>query len=376
MSRTHTRALDSRGRPVAGIYVREGRYVAGYSLDGRWNMKTLEAETLTEARRERASLLAGRREGRIAARNPVTFAETFTEWQASRVISERTAEHERCILRRYLADMKPRRVQDVSASEVARVLREMRDEGYSPRTCVHVHKVLRGVFGLAQLRGIVTRNPIDGLARQERPQQVNARPIAVLDAAEMSRLVAAAGSERYRAALALAAFAGLRAGEIRGLRWGDIDFDSNAIHVSRSALPGGEAKAPKTAAGVRTVPLLPECRRWLVAWRLRSGHTRRDDIVVCTAQGRHVAPEHLRRALAAAKTTAKLAAVEGRLSLHSLRHSFASYLVTELELAPTTVADVMGHADPSTTLRLYARDARDEAAVVSDVLGRVAARAG
>ena len=177
---------------------------------------------------------------------------------------------------------------------------------------------------------------------------------------------------RSRAALSLAGQAGLRAGEIRALRWGDIDFTSNTIHVSRSALPDGTAKEPKTAAGVRTVPLLPECRRWLVAWRVPSSHTKPTDIVICTAQGQHVAPEHLRRALTAAKEVAKLEDVEGRLSLHSLRHSFASYLVTELELAPTTAADILGHADPSTTLRLYARDARDDAAVVTDVLARAA----
>jgi integrase len=376
MSRTHVRACDTRGRPVPGIYERDGRYVAGYSVAGRWTMTTLSAETLTEARRERESLIAGHREGRIAARSTTTFSDVFTEWQASRVIAERTAEHERCILRRYLSDVKPKRVQDVTSSEVARVLREMRDEGYAPRTCVHVHKVLRGVFGLAHRRGIVTRNPLDGLAPQERPKQVNAKEIAVLDWPTTGKLVAAAGSARYRAAFSLAGQAGLRAGEIRAVRWSDIDFSANAIHVSRSALPDGTAKAPKTTAGVRTVPLLPECRRWLVAWRVPSPHTKPDDIVICTAQGKHVAPEHLRRALDAAKKAAKLENVEGRLSLHSLRHSFASYLVTELELAPTTAAEILGHADPSTTLRLYARDARDEAAVVTDVLARAAGGRG
>lgn len=59
----HTRALDSRGRPVPGLYQRDGRLIAGFKLDGRWMMKTLEAETLTDARRERESLLAGLREG-------------------------------------------------------------------------------------------------------------------------------------------------------------------------------------------------------------------------------------------------------------------------------------------------------------------------
>ena len=87
-----------------------------------------------------------------------------------------------------------------------------------------------------------------------------------------------------------------------------------------------------------------------------------------------IPPTNLRRALAAAKRAARLD-VDGRLSLHSLRHSFASYIVTELEAAPTTAAEILGHADPSTTLRLYARDARDDATVVEDVLARVA-RAG
>jgi integrase len=77
-----------------------------------------------------------------------------------------------------------------------------------------------------------------------------------------------------------------------------------------------------------------------------------------------------------ASSAAGLEDVAGRLSLHSLRHSFASYIVTVLELAPTTAAEILGHSDPATTLRLYARDARDEATVVADVLARVAARAG
>ena len=67
MQGKRTRALDSRGRPGPGLYVRDGRFIAGFKRDGRWTMQTLDAETLTEARRERESLLAGLREGRVAA---------------------------------------------------------------------------------------------------------------------------------------------------------------------------------------------------------------------------------------------------------------------------------------------------------------------
>jgi integrase len=61
---------------------------------------------------------------------------------------------------------------------------------------------------------------------------------------------------------------------------------------------------------------------------------------------------------------------ENRLSWHSLRHSFASMLATDLELPATTLARLTGHADDGFTLKVYARDSRDETAVVEDVLAR------
>jgi integrase len=134
-------------------------------------------------------------------------------------------------------------------------------------------------------------------------------------------------------------------------------------------LPNGNVKAPKTEAGQRIVPLVPALRRLLVAWRLRSPHTRPDDLVICTAPGDSVQERNLRRALDDAKEAAGLNATEGRLSFHSLRHSCASAHATG-GLAATTLARITGHSDPGFTYRVYARDGRDEAAVVADVLDR------
>ena len=374
MQGKRTRARDSRGRPVPGLYVRDGRFLAGYKLGGHWTMKTLQAETLTEARRERASLLAGLREGRIAAPASATFADVFAEYQAARSLSERTRAHERHLLHRHLDHLKRRRVQDVTATDVARRLRELRDT-YSPWTCVAVYRILAGTFALALRRGIVTRSPMDGLAPAERPKQRNAKRVAVLDADTLSRLVAAGTSKRWRAALGLAAYAGLRLGEIRALTWADVDRKAGTIAVRRSLLPDGTPKDPKTAAGTRTVPMLPALRRLLLDWQIAAPRKRPHDLVIGTADGNPVAERNLRRALDDAKEAAGLDATEDRLSWHSLRHSFASLLATDLELPATTLARLTGHADAGFTLRVYARDGRDAAAVVGDVLAR-AARAG
>ena len=65
-------------------------------------------------------------------------------------------------------------------------------------------------------------------------------------------------------------------------------------------------------------------------------------------------------------------ATEGRLSWHSLRYAFASALATDVQVAATTLARVTGHTDPGFTLKLYAKDARDDAALAADMLRRAA----
>ena len=363
------RARDSRGRPSRNLYIRDGRFSFGWMENGTRRTETLQATTRTEALRERDSRLAAIREGRVAAKDDSTFGTLFDEWQDARNLSERTREYEQYVLDHHLPTMRDRKVQDISASDVARVLRSMRDT-YSGWTCSAVYKVMKGTFALAIRRGVITRNPMDGLAPSERPKQQNAKKIAVLDGATMENLVVSAATERWKVAIGLAGFAGLRLGEVRGLRWGDIDFEGNTISISRSLLPDGTAKSPKSEAGIRTIPLLPGLRRLLLTWKIKSPYTAPDDYVVCAVGGVPVMERNLRRALDAAKVGAGLDGIEERLSWHSLRHSYASMLATDLELPATTLARIIGHADAGFSLKVYAKDARDESAVVTDVLAR------
>ena len=133
------------------------------------------------------------------------------------------------------------------------------------------------------------------------------------------------------------------------------------------------AKATKTEAGERTVALFPELRRLLVAWKVKSPFTDREDYVLCTASRGPVQQRNAQRALEKAKDAAGLDSLEGRLSWHSLRHSAGSIWLTEYGIPVTTVSAMMGHANPSFTLACYGRDPRDEQTMIADVLARAAA---
>jgi integrase len=96
--------------------------------------------------------------------------------------------------------------------------------------------------------------------------------------------------------------------------------------------------------------------------------------VLCSATGTAVQECSLNRALRSAIKRAKIEVRDGeRLSWHSLRHSAGSFFATDLELPATTLARLTGHTDPGFTLRVYARDTREQATVNADVLARAAA---
>jgi len=86
--------------------------------------------------------------------------------------------------------------------------------------------------------------------------------------------------------------------------------------VSRSLLPDGSAKPPKSDAGVRVVPLFPELRQLLLRWKVRSPFTDPEDHVLVTGSRGPVQQRNAQRTLAKAKATAGLDALEGRLSWH------------------------------------------------------------
>jgi len=154
--------------------------------------------------------------------------------------------------------------------------------------------------------------------------------------------------------LAPAVFSGLRLMELLALRW--VDVDDAELHV-RSQLSRKGALVPlKTNAGKRDVVLMPELAALLKRHRLASRHSRPEDFVFCGAAGR---PLHFRnvqrRGMDEAVERAKLETGKRDPTMHDLRHCFASLLIGQ-GLDVVFVSRQLGHANPATTLRVYASE--------------------
>jgi len=208
--------------------------------------------------------------------------------------------------------------------------------------------------------GHLTRNPAKG----KRRRLPNSKPprtwidrsdhIAALlaGAAELDGDALSRRGQR-RALLATLAFAGPRIGEALALTWRDVDLARGTIHIRGS----------KTAAGVRTVNVVPVLRDELLAYRASLRDVDRSALVFGTSTGGRQSETNVRRRVLAPAVERANAALEVEgveplptgLTPHSLRRTFASILVA-LGEDPAYVIGQLGHTDPTLTLRIYARE--------------------
>lgn len=159
----------------------------------------------------------------------------------------------------------------------------------------------------------------------------------------------AADDDQDAAIFGVAAFVGLRMGELRALRWRDVDFANRLIHVQRNYTHNRLA-LPKSGK-VRSVPLIDQTARVLDGLSRRDLFIEADGLVFCTPLGSWLNEGELRRRFYTALVGAGLGdrrKTEKPMVFHDLCHSFGTLAVQVWDLP--RVQAYMGHADISTTM--------------------------
>jgi integrase len=244
----------------------------------------------------------------------------------------------------------------------------LRRDGRSPVMVRKARRSLGGILADAQERGLVAQNVVYSLRKNRRSRRADGNGklkvgVDIPSPAEMRALVGkldtAAG--RYRPLLLTAIFTGLRASELRGLQWDDVDLKRAELHVRQRADRHGTIGRPKSDAGERTVPLPPMLVAVLREHRL-AGRNSELGLVFPNSKS-HV--DHRNSIVYNGFHPAQLAAgvVNGNgeakcKGLHALRHFYASWCINRkvdggLELPLKNVQTRLGHASIQMTADTY-----------------------
>jgi integrase len=189
---------------------------------------------------------------------------------------------------------------------------------------------------------------------------------------------------RWRPVLLTAIFTGLRASELRGLRWSDVDLDRKLLHVHQRADRFNDIGQPKSEAGEREVPLPPIVVNTLREWRMmcpKRDTGRKDDkgqpiknleLVFPNGLGKVESLANIiNRGLLPVQRRAGVTVDTGEIDtdgkpvlasrytgMHALRHFYASWCINRpqdggLGLPPKVVQERLGHATINLTMDTY-----------------------
>ena len=265
-----------------------------------------------------------------------------------------------------------RRLGDLPAADITRehidaLLTELDKQPISRRTINKHRAILHAVFSFSRspdqrARWGVEQNPVTDTRkrREEDPGHLEVFTVEQIEALARAaengiwrseRTYVAVNTEHLRRQedreladlLRIAAYTGLRKGELVALRWEDVSWAERVLIVRRT-LSGTEERSTKSRR-IRYVPLADQALAALDRLSQRPNFTGPRDYVFATVAGERPDPSALRRRYVACREAAELPP----LRFHDLRHTAGSLLVRVLD--PVTVKDIMGHADLATTER-------------------------
>jgi integrase len=275
-----------------------------------------------------------------------------------------------------------RRLDAITADDMANLVRELRADGKSEATLAVVLAVVGRIYKFATRRlGWTGTIPTTLMLPSERPKisQAKRRPIFVGE--ELEQTIAAA-AEPFRTLFAVAALTGARISELCGLTWADVrvdELDEAEIEFAWQVDRHGVRRATKTDGSARTVPIPRELALILVRHKLASPYPAPADFVFVTRTGRAMRQRNVARALRRAQQRAVDAAgkptfpmlhepgPDGRPvrvprgtlpSMHSFRHTVASRALLAGE-SVDEVAFLLGHRDGTVTRTVYVREVAD-----------------
>lgn len=369
-----------RGRVPDGSYDERAAIVAAAAIAGEYVVEASDRDRIERERRTRGVTFREVARAYLAWLRSVRGAKPSTLRDHESILAEPGVAYKRgagMTKGHVLAALGDRPASKVTTREIEAMLSAVSTTGVSARTVNKYRNIVSAVFNYGRKPSTfaLPRNPATVAdRRREReadalvfytPEEVEAlaRALEAGKHRDPSRPAMTSGEISARQAddeqdaqlVRVAAYAGLRLGELMALRWRDVDFAGSALTIAR-AISAGVESSPKSGR-VRRVPLADQAAAALERMSRRERYTGSDDLVFCNVYGRTFDDSALRRRYRRAQSAADIRP----LRFHDLRHTFGSLLAAS-GVDVVTIQKAMGHSALATTSRyLHARPASQQA---------------
>lgn len=279
--------------------------------------------------------------------------------------------YESAVERHLIPALGKKRLRDVSPAAIQALYAAMREAGLSSRTIQKVHAVLHRALGSAVRLGLLGRNAAalgDDVPKYHAPER---EPLTKHEAAELLR---AARDDRFEALYVLALTTGARQGELFALRWADVDLETGVLTIRR-ALQDADRRGGLTSGATKTQASRRRFALPSIAIEALRRHRERQKadgnvgagLIFTATNGKPVRRQNfLRRNFYPLLERAGLP----KIHFHDLRHTAATLLASE-GVPVVVVSALLGHADPTITLRTYQHAFEGGAGDAAQRLGRL-----
>jgi len=362
---------------------KDGLWEAAYSYrDALGNLKrrSLYAKTQREVSEKLRATLRTLDQGEAVNTDRQTIAQFLDRWLEDVVkpsVRPKTHHSYAQLVRLHLSPgLGKHQLAKLTPQHVQALMNAKLSDGLSPRTVQYLRAILRRALGQALKWGLVSRN----VATLVDPPRSVQHEMRALNPGQAARLLTAAQGDRHEALYAVAVALGLRQGEILGLRWQDVNFETGKLQV-RVALQRVKGQPPrlvepKTRQSRRTIAM-PRT----IAAQLRAHRTRQLEEQLLAGerwQGERwglVFPSTIGTPLEARNLVTRYKALLERAGLpdirfHDLRHSCASLLIAQ-GIPARVVMETLGHSQISLTMDTYAHIFSDVQRQAADAMDRL-----
>src|SRR5215207_469418 len=360
--------MARRGNGEGSItrHKKSGKWMARYLVETPTGAKrrTIYADTRKEAAEKLARALSDRADGIVVDDKNLTVGKYLDRWLSDAVrgtVRESTFSRDKYLATNHVKPSIGRvKLKNLNALHLTRLYRERMDSGLSGSTVQKIHRVIHKALAQAVRWSLIPRNPADSV-KAPTPTSKEMHPLSAEEACGLLEAAGEAG-DRLEALYVLAVHTGMRRGELLGLKWEDVDLDSQTVRVRRTLTRTDNGRRlalgePKTKKSRRTVRLTQRAVEALRSHRARQaeeklgvGSLYQDQGLVFAGEGGGlINPSNLRQ-----RSFAPLLERAGlpQITFHDLRHTCAS-LLFQRNVHPKFVQELLGHASVAITLDTY-----------------------